>query len=1185
VTGSVILYQADVELPGVLPLVVRRAHRSGYRAGRWFGRRWASTLDQRLEISPRGVFVGDDDGVILTYRHPGPGGEAVFPVAGAQWPLRPDGEGYTVTDPQAGIVRRFEPRSGFYLSAEGYGELPLVSVTDRAGHQIRFDHTTDGAPQAITHDGGYEVKVLMAGNRIAALALAGAGAQGQDVPLIAYRYDQDGNLAEVINSSGQPRRFSYDEAGRLTGWEDRNGFAYRYYYDDQGRCVRGEGPGGTLSGTLSYDLDNLVTIDTDATGAVTVYQLTPQCRIAAVTDPLGNTISNDYDTWGRLISRTDPLGRTTCWAYDQDGNLTAVTRPDGSQATVAYNEQNLPVVLTEPGGATWRQDYDLAGNLLWQQAPDGAVTRYAYDDRGYLAAVTNPLGNTTRVQCDPAGLPLAVAGADGAITRYERDRLGRPTAIIAPDGAVTRLAWTLEGRLTARMFPDGTAQRFGYDSEGNLTSYLDPASGLTRFEYGCFGQLAARTGPDGTRTEFGYDHLLRQVGVTIAGPADSRSSGGLTWSYQYDPAGNLVAETDYNGALTRYAHDSAGQLTRLVNAAGQQLTYTYDVLGNVSERDADGMVTRLFHDHAGQLIRAVSPDTLLEIERDEAGRVVAETCNSRAVVSSYDAAGRQVRRVTPSGAETRWAYDAAARPVTLQAANQQLSFGYDRAGRETVREMSGGTQLAQQWDTVGRLAAQILTAGSGVSTAAPQLVLQRRSYQYRPDGALTGLDDLLSGPRRLTVDPMGRATRLAGPDWDERYEYDPVGNIIAAAWPAPPGPAGAWAGPGAQGSRQYAGTLITGAGNIRYQHDACGRIILRQRTRDSRKPDTWRYQWDADDHLTAVATPDGTVWRYIYDPLGRRIAKERLDASGQVTEQVTFIWDGAVLAEQAITVPAGSGDGLVTTWDYKPGTFTPVTQVTRPRDTSCDHATQDQVDSQFYAIVTDLIGAPSELVAPDGNLAGYQQRTLWGTTMWHPQGASTPLRFPGQYADDETGLHYNYHRYYDPVTGRYLSPDPLGLLPAPNPHAYVYNPCTLTDPLGLAGEPGCTDGGDTGQPDGGQNGGLGKLVKVNAKDPAADLLAKRIGGEPSVRFENGPPNEFDAVSNKYVAQAKPADFTLNQAFRNQAKVTFEVAVKSGRVPYFQFDGPPGPGVIQALQRYAARYDVQPVIDLKPLGGS
>jgi RHS repeat-associated protein len=1080
VTGKVVLYQVDAEFPGVLPLVMRRAHRSGYRAGRLFGRRWASTLDQRLEVSPRGVFAGDDEGVILSYPHPGPDREPAFPVAGARWPLRRDGDAYTVTDPQAGIVRRFEPRSGFYLSAEGYGELPLVSVTDRAGHQIRFDYTLDGAPQAITHD-GYQVKVVMAGDRIAGLVLADVGQQGQYLPLVAYRYDRTGNLTEVFNSSGQPLRYSYDDEGRLNGWEDRNGFSYRHYYDEQGRCVRGEGPGGALAGTLSYDPDNLVTTHTDAEGAVTVYQITPQCRLGAITDPLGNTTSNDYDAWGRLVARTDPLGRTTRWTYDSDGNLTAITRPDGSQTTAVYDDHNLPVVITEPGGATWRQDYDHQGHLLWQQAPDGAVTRYSYDQRGYLAAVTDPVGGITRLECDAAGLPVVVTGPDGAVTRYERDKLGRITAITGPDAAVTRLAWTLEGRLAGRMLPDGTAERFSYDGEGNLTGHLHPAAGLTRFEYGAFDVVTARTDPDGTVTDFGYDHLLRQVNVTIAGPGGSPSPRRLTWSYTYDRAGRLVAETDYNGAVSRYVHDAAGQPTRKVNAAGQQISYAYDLLGNLTERSLEGSVARLRYDPAGRVVQAVSPDALLEIERDEMGRVTAETCNGNTVVSSYDAVGRQVRRITPSGAQTRWTYNAAGRPATLEAAGRELRFGYDQAGRETARALPGGAHLAQDWNTVGRLAAQVLTAepgsgrpgppapepasgAGGLAAGTPQRVpgqavrrvLQRRGYQYRADGALMVLDDLLSGPRRLTVDPAGRVTSLAGPDWAERYTYDPAGNITAAAWPAPPGPAAAWAGAGAQGPRQYQGTLITGAGDIRYQHDACGRITLRQRTRDSRKPDTWHYQWDADDHLTAVTTPDGTTWRYLYDPLGRRIAKQRLTTDGQVAERTSFIWNGSVLAEQATAVfdkPAivsGTADGVITTWDYQPGTFVPVTQVTKPGPASWGRASQDEVDSQFYAIVTDLIGAPAELIARDGNLAGYQQRTLWGTTMWHPDGASTPLRFLGQYADDETGLHYNYHRYYDPVTGRYLTPDPLGLLPAPNPHTYVHNPCVIADPLGLA---------------------------------------------------------------------------------------------------------------------------------------
>ncbi|WP_438453231.1 RHS repeat-associated core domain-containing protein, partial [Streptomyces asiaticus] len=77
---------------------------------------------------------------------------------------------------------------------------------------------------------------------------------------------------------------------------------------------------------------------------------------------------------------------------------------------------------------------------------------------------------------------------------------------------------------------------------------------------------------------------------------------------------------------------------------------------------------------------------------------------------------------------------------------------------------------------------------------------------------------------------------------------------------------------------------------------------------------------------------------------------------------------------------------------------------------------------------------------------------LWGTDF--PTGASTstvdcPLRFPGQYADPETGLHYNYIRHYDPETARYAAPDPLGLAPAPNPTTYIPNPYSWIDPLGL----------------------------------------------------------------------------------------------------------------------------------------
>nr|WP_248782930.1 RHS repeat-associated core domain-containing protein [Streptomyces exfoliatus] len=91
------------------------------------------------------------------------------------------------------------------------------------------------------------------------------------------------------------------------------------------------------------------------------------------------------------------------------------------------------------------------------------------------------------------------------------------------------------------------------------------------------------------------------------------------------------------------------------------------------------------------------------------------------------------------------------------------------------------------------------------------------------------------------------------------------------------------------------------------------------------------------------------------------------------------------------------------------------------------------------------------MVSADGSLAWRARSTAWGATQWNKNStAYTPLRYPGQYFDPETGLHYNFNRYYDPEAGRYLSPDPLGIAPSINPYAYVANPFILADPLGLA---------------------------------------------------------------------------------------------------------------------------------------
>lgn len=166
--------------------------------------------------------------------------------------------------------------------------------------------------------------------------------------------------------------------------------------------------------------------------------------------------------------------------------------------------------------------------------------------------------------------------------------------------------------------------------------------------------------------------------------------------------------------------------------------------------------------------------------------------------------------------------------------------------------------------------------------------------------------------------------------------------------------------------------------------------------------------WNAEDRLTESVTPEGERWRYAYDPLGRRISKEHLADDGSVDDHTYFSWDGSCLLEQRTRA------GHVTTWHYGPGTHRPLAQtnhrslIRAPGKSLLSQLAEESTghDTRFHAVVTDHLGTPTELVGLDGELT-WQQRTVpWGTRFPAPTDVTAvdcPLRFPGQYADEERG--------------------------------------------------------------------------------------------------------------------------------------------------------------------------------------
>ncbi|WP_344385519.1 putative T7SS-secreted protein [Streptomyces thermolineatus] len=1021
VTGDMTTTTTDLSLPGSLPLVLERTHISSYRAGGWFGPSWAATLDQHLELDERGVVFAGADGILLAYPVPAPGAE-VFPERGPRRPLTWDGAAdgaLRVTDPHTGHTCVFAPRPG-HPPAAG---LPLTAIEDRAGRRIDFLYDEHGTPVEIRHHGGYRIAVDTHETLARITGLRLLDPDSPDSPgttVVAYGYDEVGNLTEVTNSSGLPLHYTYDAEDRITSWTDRNGSAYAYAYDHRGRVLRTVGPDGFLFSRFRYDEEARTTVFTNSLGHETTYRYNAAYKVVSKTDPLGHTTLTEYDPANRHITAvTDPLGHTTRYTRDEVGNVTSVQLPDGSRATAAYNALNLPVEVAEPGGAVWRHTYDERGNLLSTTDPVGAETRYAYDGSGHLTAVTDALGHTRRVAVNAPGLPVVTTDPLGHTTAVERDAFGRVTAVTDPLGHTTRMGWTIEGKPTWREAPDGSRESWEWDGEGNLLAHTDQAGHTTRHTHTHFDLPASRTDPDGHRYDFAYDTELRLTTVT--------NPQGLTWTYAYDPAGRLTAETDFNGRTLTYTHDAAGRLATRTNGAGETLAHTRDLLGRTVRRQAsDGETTVFAYDTAGRLASLRNSAAEVLFEHDLLDRLLSETVNGRTTRYTYDALGRRTSRTTPGGITSTWTWDAAGRPAGLHTEAGQLDFAYDAAGREVSRRLGPEAVLEQTWDAADRLTTQTVTASPTAPTDRAGQLLQHRTYAYRPDGYLTEIRDLTSGTRRFDLTPTGRITAVTGHGWSETYAYDSLGNITHVQAPDHPSP----------GDREFTGTLIRRAGRTRYVHDAQGRLIRKNRKLLNGQRLTWTFTWNAEDRLTAATTPTGEIWHYAYDPLGRRISKRRLANDGADSERIDFTWDGTRLAEQ-IT------GGAVTTWEYTPGTHRPLAQLN-----NC--ITQGDHDARFHAIVTDLVGTPIEFITSEGDFFPIRRTSPWGKPTKSALAEQIcPIYFPGQYQDTETGLSYNLYRYYDPENSNFITADPLGLAPSENHHSYTKNPLHWLDPTGL----------------------------------------------------------------------------------------------------------------------------------------
>ncbi|RSZ55207.1 RHS repeat protein [Massilia atriviolacea] len=746
-------------------------------------------------------------------------------------------------------------------------------------------------------------------------------------------------------------------------------------------------------------------------------------------------VDTSNDANGNPRIRRDALGRATQFRFDERGNMAEMVDAAGARTVVAYNALDLKTAITDALGHLWRREYDQRGNLVAATDPLGHVTRYAYDSAGQVSTITDARGGVKHLEWDGGGNLLAASDCSGQVTRFSYDVMGRPLSRTDAAGQITRYRWNLAGQLDRIEEPDGGVHQYQWSAGDKLLAYQDPLGQLTRYRYDAHGEPLERRDANGHAMLYAYDGVGRLTSLT--------NENGETTRFVYDLADQLSDEIGIDGRHQRYCYNGAGELTHMIESGGSELGP-----GKVTcfERDAMGRLVRkhtvgdaaseaaFAYDALGRMTAADNAAARIAFAYDPLGQVLGETQilgggKARALAHAYDAMGNRTETRLPDGRTLNWLFYGSGHLHQInieQGGQHQVIADIERdAVHREVSRTQGALQTRFDYDPMGRLVRHRTSrAGARLKAVGAEAVVVERNYRYDLAGNLTRKLDNLRGEQLNRYDALGRIVGSSGRD-SEEFAFDPAGNLLPHAQ--------------GQGQGMVAGNRLRVHQDLRYTYDVHGNILTRKKGAHEHAD----FAWDADHRLQqATVSRHGVtqITRYEYDALGRRTCK------GDLFGRTEYLWDGNLMIESR----RGHEGALFV---FEPDSYIPLATIQKERT---------------YWYQCDQNGVPQELTGADGELAWMADYKVWGETRFLKTGTGTlshaaqatlapapglqqPFRFQGQQFDDETGLHYNRFRYYDPGIGRFVSQDPVGFVGGDHVYLYAHNPSGWNDPLGLQG--------------------------------------------------------------------------------------------------------------------------------------
>lgn len=991
-----------------------------------------------------------------------------------------ESNGFTYRFDTSGKLTSIQDRSGNRATLGYDGDGKLTTITDTAGRTIfTLSYTPAGRIATVTDIGGRIVsytynsygdltEVRHGATLISSYTYNASNgitrktnAVGDSYTIQYYpKWENKGIVQKVTDPAGTSASFSYDFTNRIFQITDYNGITTKHYLNADGKLLQSDeldADGKSVPRNKIEYLSGRIIKVTDILGNVTQTQTDEWGNTISSKDADGNEWRSSYDSNRQLVSTTNPLGIVTRYEYDANGNRTkeiiAAGTADESIGSYTYNSNRELLTsnnngaitryeydangnqtkLTDPLGNVTSLTYDLVGNLISQTIPGIGTTTYAdHDFNGNPAKITDPAGITTSYTYNQAGRTLSTTNlADNSITRYSYigvnngsctscgGGIGKIASVILPEGNRLSYSYTATGQIATISDNDGNSIVYSYDRNNNkikeeikdlggvlqktvshqydllnrLTKTITPDQGETIHAYDKRGNRITQTNPNNNSTSYSYDQAGRLIKVT--------QPGGGTISYSYDRRNNLTSVTDANTITTSYDYDKQNRLIKTTSPDSGITSYTYDLNGNLKTKtDAKGITATYSYDNANRLTKIEFPDPKDNVSYsydsciNGKGRLCSMTDPAGTTTYDYTQKGqvsKETRTIDSTSFVTQYSYDKNGNTTSITYPSGRIvSYGY--TSDKVTQLLNNGAALASAitYKPFGNITG--LTFGNGIQqtnsydqqyrlTQITAQGIQNLGYSYDKNSNITQITDNLDTTKTKTYgyDSLDRLTTASGPWGSLSYSYDQNGNRTTETknsattnYSYKPS------------TNQLAST--TGDKNYSFTFDQNG---------NTQTENTKNYTYNQNQRLIKVAEGTTTKGEYLYNANGQRIKK----TANNQTSYFIFDQQGQLIHE------AGASQA-----DYVYLNGSPIAKIE---------------NSAIQYIHSDHLGTPQKMTDASKQLTWEISSLPFGETTGIAGTASNNLRFPGQYADVETNLHYNYYRDYNPSIGRYIQSDPL----------------------------------------------------------------------------------------------------------------------------------------------------------------